>query len=85
LEEEFRADLEEKQHIIAAFNTKVGFRAQQICTPGSPGLKVYSSTCGGGVYGRAEEDQNSVGIPGPTDILKHRRRAEGGAKGKVGS
>jgi hypothetical protein len=26
LEEEFRAELEEKQHIIAALNTKVGFR-----------------------------------------------------------
>ncbi len=26
MEEEFRAELEEKQHIIAALNTKVGFR-----------------------------------------------------------
>jgi hypothetical protein len=26
LEEEFRAELEEKQHIIVALNTKVGFR-----------------------------------------------------------
>jgi hypothetical protein len=30
-EEEFRVELEEEQHIIAALITKVGFRAQQIC------------------------------------------------------
>ncbi len=52
LKGEFRAELEEKQHIIAALNTKVGPGANKYIHQGVQGSKC-TPALGGRVQGRA--------------------------------
>jgi hypothetical protein len=66
LEEEFRAELEEKQHIIAALNTKVGPGSNKYLHQGVQGSKC-TSALGGCRAGGGSSTQ--LGFQGPQILL----------------